>query len=435
MGLTRRVACMLGVSARGPDGRPRHPAAVSRARWRLRIALACLAIAALLPLFVVTPGSRERAPASSPQVAEPRTPPPDVGAAGSGTLPATSPALEALPDPDPNDGVMPSLEAPEIEDRATEARRPVPGRSEGDDPALAYRTAPGSSPTAAVSPDTTVEPGGRPQAVAPSLSPRPAPRPTGQSAAAAPRAVGRGASIAIIIDDIGPARSLSARAVALPGPLTMSFLPYAEGLPPLIAAARTRGHQIFLHMPMQPVGEERPGPNALLASMTTEELREHLGWAIARVPGAVGMNNHMGSRLTTDERAMRTVMDVLDQRGLVFIDSRTSPRSIAAAIAAEAGLPHGSRDIFLDHLPTAAFVRRQLAEIEAMARRSGSAIAIGHPLPVTLAVLEAWIPDAKARGFTFVPVTSAIEKRGCDGRSPAGRCGMLLSARAAAAGG
>jgi polysaccharide deacetylase 2 family uncharacterized protein YibQ len=136
----------------------------------------------------------------------------------------------------------------------------------------------------------------------------------------------------------------------------------------------------------------------------------------------------MGSRLTTDERAMRTVMDVLAQRGLVFVDSRTSPHSIAAAIAAEAGLPHGSRDVFLDHLPTAGFVRQQLAEVEATARRSGSVIAIGHPLPVTLAALAAWIPDAKARGFTFVPATSVIEKRGCDGRSPAGRCGMLLTA-------
>lgn len=423
MGLSRRIACMLGVSVRGPDGRPRHPASVSRARWRLRIALVALAVAALLPLFVVTPGSRERGP--SPQMAAPRAPAPDVVVPGITTLPAKAPATDATPDPDPNDGVVPSLEAPDVEERATEVRRLGPRRSEGADPARADRSAPALAVTAAVSPDAAVKPGAGP--AAPGLSPRPSPRPTGLTAAA-PQAVVREASIAIIIDDIGPARALSARAAALPGPLTLSFLPYADGLAPLIAAARTRDHQIFLHMPMQPVGEERPGPNALLASMTSDELREHLAWAIARVPGAVGMNNHMGSRLTTDERAMRTVMDVLAQRGLVFVDSRTSPHSIAAAIAAEAGLPHGSRDVFLDHLPTAGFVRQQLAEVEATARRSGSVIAIGHPLPVTLAALAAWIPDAKARGFTFVPATSVIEKRGCDGRSPAGRCGMLLTA-------
>lgn len=431
MGFTRRIACMLGVSVRGPDGRPRHPAVVSRARWHLRVALVALAVAVLLPLFIVTPGSRERPTQATPQAVVQDRDPAGVIDPPALTQPAASPAAEPTPDLDPTDDILPSIGDPDAQERAVEVDpRPRHGAvGQARRPASSLDALP---PLAGMlAPEPSVEPDEGSLSTAPSAGPLPAARPARPSA----RSVASGGPrIAIVVDDIGPARALSARAVALPGPLTMSFLPYAENLAPLIAAARTHGHQIFLHMPMQPVGRERPGPNALLDSMTTDELRRHLAWAIARVPGAVGMNNHMGSRLTTNERAMRAVMELLAQQGLVFVDSRTSPRSIAAAIAADAGLPHSARDVFIDHLPTAGFVRGQLAEVEAIARRSGSAIAIGHPLPVTLAALERWIPDAKSRGFSFVPVTTVIERRGCDGRSPAGRCGMLLTAGVPAGG-
>ncbi len=233
------------------------------------------------------------------------------------------------------------------------------------------------------------------------------------------------ASVAIIIDDVGPAHAWSERAIALPGPLTMSFLPYADGLPAQTAEARRHGHEIFLHMPMQPLGDANPGKNALRTGMTTAEIRERLGWAIDRVDGAVGMNNHMGSRVTADFAAMSVVMDVLRQRGLMFVDSKTSPRSVAAGVAAEAGLAHTGRDVFLDHFPGPAFVYRQLAELESRARRTGTAVAIGHPLPTTLDVLRDWIPAAKKRGLRFVTVSQVISARGCDGRGAAGKCGLL----------
>ncbi len=237
------------------------------------------------------------------------------------------------------------------------------------------------------------------------------------------------ALVAIIIDDIGPAQSWSARAVAMPGPLTMSFLPYADDLPSQIASAKRHGHEIFLHMPMQPLGTANPGKNALRAGMTAADIRERVNWAIDRVgPAAVGMNNHMGSRMTTDGSAMQVVMDVLRERGLAFVDSKTAPNSVAEGVAAAAGLPHTARDVFLDHFPGTAFVRRQLAELEARARRTGTAVAIGHPLPATMEVLEAWIPAAKARGLRFVKASEMIAARGCDGRGTAGRCGLLHAA-------
>jgi polysaccharide deacetylase 2 family uncharacterized protein YibQ len=241
-------------------------------------------------------------------------------------------------------------------------------------------------------------------------------------------AIGAGAAIAIVIDDVGPAHGLAERAAALPGLVTLSFLPYAEGLGPLVTRARNRGHEIYLHMPMEPLGSENPGPNALLAGMSPDMMRERLEWAIGRVPGAVGVNNHMGSRLTSDPSAMGVVMDVLHRHGLEFVDSRTTGGSVAAAAAAAAGMPHTWRDVFIDHEPTEAFARHQLAAVEAMARQHGTALAIGHPLPVTLKTLEQWIPAAQARGFTFVSASDLIARRGCDGSSPAGRCGLLLTA-------
>jgi hypothetical protein len=241
-----------------------------------------------------------------------------------------------------------------------------------------------------------------------------------------PRAARPGpASIALIIDDIGPARALSARAIALPAPLTMAILPYSEDVAAQARAAKRAGHEVFLHMPMQPIGSENPGRNALLASMDAAALRERLEWAIGRVEGAVGMNNHMGSRLTAQPAPMAVVMDVLRRHGLMFVDSRTTQHSVAAAAAAEAGLPHTGRDVFLDHFPGGAFVRRQLAQLEAKARATGVAVAIGHPLPATLDILERWIPEARVKGLRFIPASAAIALRGCDGQTPAGKCGLL----------
>lgn len=219
--------------------------------------------------------------------------------------------------------------------------------------------------------------------------------------------------IAVVIDDLGIDHKRSARAVALPAPLTLSWLPYANDVRAQAAAGRAAGHETMVHVPMQPEGRENPGPNALTVDLPPDEIRRRLTAALSLFPEAVGVNNHMGSRFTRDARALAPVIDELKMRGLLLLDSRTSGGSVAADLAREAGVPAVARDVFLDNQTTPDYVRARLAEVEAVARRHGAAVAIGHPHDATLEVLEAWLRTAQARGFALVPL-SAIVKRAID---------------------
>lgn len=229
-------------------------------------------------------------------------------------------------------------------------------------------------------------------------------------AAIAPEIAGRPV-IAVIIDDMGIDRPRSARAARLPAPLTLAYLPYARKLRAQTAEARARGHELLVHLPMEALrGDEDPGPNALLDRLDPGELRRRLVWSLRRFPGFVGVNNHMGSRLTRDGARMALVMVELKKRGLLFVDSRTSIRSVAARVAREARVPTAERDVFLDHVDDPEAVRVQLRLVEQLARLQGFAVAIGHPRDATLDALKNWIGDATARGFVLVPVSSVIRR-------------------------
>ena len=128
-----------------------------------------------------------------------------------------------------------------------------------------------------------------------------------------------------------------------------------------------------------------------------------------RVPGAVGFNNHMGSLVTADRHIMSLVMAEAKSRGLMFLDSRTTPNTVAIGAADRYALPRAARDVFLDNEIIAENIAARLAETERVARRRGGAIAIGHPHTVTLEVLERWIPDARARGFELAPISAMAE--------------------------
>lgn len=218
--------------------------------------------------------------------------------------------------------------------------------------------------------------------------------------------------IAIVLDDLGIDTRRSHRAVALPAPLTLAYLPYADGLEDQTRAARRAGHELLVHIPMQPHGADAdPGPNALDMRLGAIEVLSRLEWDLDRFEGYVGINNHMGSLFTESEEGMRLVAEGLRDRGLIFLDSLTSPRSVAAVTAASMGVPTTVRDVFLDNTDTAAEVELRLAQTERIARQTGTAIAIGHPRDATLNVLEAWIPKAREAGFVLVPLTSVLQIR------------------------
>ncbi|MEQ9606367.1 MAG: divergent polysaccharide deacetylase family protein [Kiloniellaceae bacterium] len=219
--------------------------------------------------------------------------------------------------------------------------------------------------------------------------------------------------IAIVLDDVGVNRRGARNAIELPAPLTLAFMTYADGLAKMTAEARKHGHELMLHVPMQPMSETMdPGPNVLRDDLPAAELVQRLGWGLARFDGYVGINNHMGSRFTASPEGMALVMRELKARGLLFLDSLTAGNSVAGEAAARSGVPYAVRDVFLDNEPDdLAAIHRQLAILEQTARQRGYAIGIGHPHDGTVTALQQWIPEMRARGFALVPISAIVRHR------------------------
>lgn len=222
----------------------------------------------------------------------------------------------------------------------------------------------------------------------------------------APPPAGRGRA-AIIIDDMGHHPRRDAEFLSLGLPLTVAVLPGSAGGAKLGRTAAAQGLEVMLHLPMEPQGYPRidPGPGALLAGMSPQELLDQLKADLAKVPQAKGVNNHMGSRLTADGPAMAVVMAELKHRGLFFVDSRTSPHSRALEMAQKHGVPAVRRTIFLDNLAQVEAVKAQLRRLIAQASGRGWAVAIGHPHRATLTALRDMAAELKQR-LVIVPASA-----------------------------
>lgn len=252
--------------------------------------------------------------------------------------------------------------------------------------------------------------------VSPTARPRVARSPRRPAVSAAPRSPGAPAGnfeprIAILIDDLGNDRAALERIASWREPVAGAVLP---GLPGSVAAARSlseSGKEVLLHLPMEPEGypRVRPGPGVVLRSQSDDEIAALLDRDLSTVPGAVGINNHMGSAATADPRVMRVVASVLKRRGLFFVDSRTTGSTVARDAAEAAGVPSASRRVFLDDVATDAAVERSLDDLVRRATEEGGALAIGHPHPATLAVLERELPRLKERGVRLVRVRDLVE--------------------------
>jgi hypothetical protein len=209
-------------------------------------------------------------------------------------------------------------------------------------------------------------------------------------------------TVAIIIDDCGQWPATERGFLALPIALTLSILPHVRYTAEIASDAAAAGKGIMLHLPMQPLGRDTAGPGEITTSMADAQIASQTQDDIAQVPAAGGLNNHEGSKASADARVMKDVIAVVKAHDLFFIDSLTSAQSVAAQTARDAGVPAASRNIFLDNRADRAYTEQMLEQTVEYARRNGSAIAIGHPRPTTLAALTAVYPKMQAEGVRFV---------------------------------
>jgi len=238
-------------------------------------------------------------------------------------------------------------------------------------------------------------------------------------AGAAQAAPANKAYMSIIIDDLGQSSERDNRTLALPGPVTMAVMPDTPHATAFARQAHKAGKTVILHMPMDPA----TGPYAWHPEVALTELARRLDAALAKVPYAAGINNHMGSRMTAQRQPMAWLMGELQQRHLFFVDSRTSAATVAAAEAQRIGLANVSRDVFLDDVRTTEAITAQLQEGVALARRQGSAVLIGHPYPQTLAVLEREMPRLRSQGIELITLQQMIGERSNQAMPAHGRHG------------
>lgn len=219
-----------------------------------------------------------------------------------------------------------------------------------------------------------------------------------------PRLTPAVARVAIVIDDFGLDLEMAKKFAALPFPITFSVLPYLPHSVETAEIARSHNRQVMLHLPMEPQGypKVKPGQGALLLSMNDQSVQKTIQDALQATPHVVGVNNHMGSRFTERADRMKVVVEEIGHKGLFFLDSATSPKSVGSRLAQELRIPHTRRDVFLDHMQTEAAVRGQVKLLIQKARLQGTAVAIGHPHDVTLRVLQKSAELLRGEGIEVV---------------------------------
>ena len=217
------------------------------------------------------------------------------------------------------------------------------------------------------------------------------------------------ARLAIIIDDLGNSLKSGLNAIALPAPITFAVMPHRKHSKLLAERAGRLGRDVLLHAPMSTINGLKLGAGALREDLGEQVFKDKLRFSIASTPFISGVNNHMGSQLTTRPQAMKWVMEVLQQEQLFFVDSRTHAQSIAYKTAEKMGLPTANRDIFLDHKITIPHIHVQFKKALAIAKRYGSAIAIGHPHKATLKYLNHVLPQLEGTNVAIHSVSDLLE--------------------------
>jgi len=220
--------------------------------------------------------------------------------------------------------------------------------------------------------------------------------------------------IALIIGGLGQSSAATEAAIQrLPGAVTLAYTAYARNLPQWVDLSRAAGHEVLLTLPMEPVGypANDPGPHTLLVSLSEAENRARLTWLMSRFAGYSGVVNLMGSRFTTEAGALKPVLDELNKRGLLFVDSRSSLSSVAGKMAGEIKLPRAVNNRFIDTKAARPEIDKRLEELEQIARSEGVAVGIGAPYPVTIERITQWVQQLDGKGIALAPVSAVVDRQ------------------------
>lgn len=215
--------------------------------------------------------------------------------------------------------------------------------------------------------------------------------------------------IAIILDDLGYNRHAGEHALQLPGNITYAIIPFTPYAVRFAKAAHARNQEVILHMPMQSSDlNRRLDTGGLTSDLDETEVKQRVRSALDSIPHIVGLNNHMGSNVTTDMQMMHWLMQEVQDRPLYFIDSMTNPHSVANRSAQQYQIPTLKRDVFLDNVKTEEAIDRMFQSLVQIAQRKGHAIAIGHPYPATLSYLEKALPKLNEMGVQLVDASELV---------------------------
>lgn len=219
------------------------------------------------------------------------------------------------------------------------------------------------------------------------------------------------ATVILVIDDLGIVKRTTKDMIEMDVPLTLAFLPYASDISIQANDAYNNGHDVLVHIPMEPKGNADPGPHALLSSTEASVQMDSINYNLSQFENYVGINNHMGSKFTEDAEAVGRLLGVIKQKGLLVLDSKTTANSVLESLSDENDIPVINRDVFLDNNNDVDYIMGQLAELERTAKKNGNSVGIGHPYPETVSALKRWIPTLKEKGITIVPISQTVREK------------------------
>lgn len=218
--------------------------------------------------------------------------------------------------------------------------------------------------------------------------------------------------VAIVVTGLGLSAAATESAIqGLPGSVTLAFAPYSPRLNEWIRLARAAGHEVLINVPMEPTNYPAydPGPQTLLTTLNAQGNLDRLLWSLSRGTGYVGVVDFLGSQFTTSPAHMTPVLKAINGRGLLYLDSNSSPRSVSATVAAKLNLVSAKATLTLDERASRTEIDRRFGELEQRAKRDRRAIGIASPYPVSLERIANWVRQLEARGIAIAPVSALTQ--------------------------